>query len=139
MRKLILILSVLYSAKAFAITPGPGEVSREVRKADTYSASTVFQSTTTCSASNLQTVWVSSPNPGNLFAISITSAAIGNSFVEVWDGAPSTANARRVALINSKVPFQWLFNVSFSSWIGISNQTEVGGTPACVNTIFAVR
>lgn len=138
MKKLFFLGLFMFPVAVLAQTPQMGEVSREVRKADNFNSDAVYQSSQSCAGSTNQSVFISSPFPAGLFAIDVTSPAPG-SYIEVWDGSPSTANARRVAYINSAIVGEHFFSVSFSSWLGVSNQPVTGGVTPCISTIYRVR
>lgn len=139
MKKYLLLIPILFCIKAYAKAPQDGEVSKSVAAPKEYSSNAVYQSSTTCAGSTLQAVFISSPFPAALFAIDITSPN-GGATVEVFDGAASTANARRVAYpMNASTGRAYNFNVSFSSWLAVSNQNVVGGNPACINILYRVR
>jgi hypothetical protein len=112
-----------------------------------YASEATYQSSQTCAASNLQSVFISSPYPAALFAVNVSSPGQGGSFIEIFDGAPSTGDvasgsfpARRVDYINSMLALDQLYNVSFSSWLAVSNQPgPAGGVPACISIIYRVR
>lgn len=140
-----LLLGILFlPAVCFGIE-GPqigGQVSKGAAlKAGQYVSQGVYQSSQTCAGSTLQSVWISSPAPAILHTINVSSPGSGGAFVEVWDGAPSTATnqARRVSYINSALLLDQTYDVSFSSWLGVSNQAGVGGNPACLDIIYRVR
>lgn len=140
MKKFLFLIPLFFCAKSFALNPQYGEFDKvQVMAPKVYDSQAVYQSSTTCAGSTLQAVFVSSPFPAALFTIDITSPNPGAT-VEVWDGAASTVNARRVAYpMNATTGRAYNFNVSFSSWLGVSNQNVAGGNPACINVIYRVR
>lgn len=144
MRKLWMAI-LLFPSIGWAVMPGPGEVSRVVDKQSGYNSDAVYQSSLTCAGSTLQSVWVSSPNPASLFSIKVSSPGSGGAFFEVWDGQPSTGQlttatfpSRKVDYVNSMIAGQHFYSISFSSWLGVSNQPGLGN-PACLDIIYKVR
>jgi len=139
MKRVLFGLGFLVLAKlCFAtVIPGEGQVNREVQRPDQHMSEAVYQSSQTCSGSGLQTVFISSPAAVDLYAISVTSAGTAGAYIEVFDALPATAAARRVAFIDSRVTGFYPFNVSFSSWLAVSNQGEV--QPACISILHRVR
>lgn len=140
MKKLLLGI-IFLPAVCFGIE-GPqigGQVSKSAAlKAGSYVSQAVYQSSQTCAGSTLQSVWISSPAPAILHTINISSPGSGGAFVEVWDGVPATATARRVSYINSMLAVDKTYDVAFSSWLGVSNQPGLGN-PACLDIIYRVR
>lgn len=141
MKKFLLsALVVFLSSTLYALGPNMwAEVSRTARRPDNYSSEAVYQSSTTCVATNLSTVWVSSPITGSLYSIDVTSAGSANSVIRVFDGTSATATARLVtSYISGAIRNQYFYNVSFSSMIAVDLQTIDGAIP-CVDIIYRVR
>ena len=141
MKKLLLAVPFLFLHIGFAFSenPGPGVVTKQAaRLSANYEMESVYQSSQTCVAADLQSVWISSPYPVNLFAVNVTSAGFGTSIIEVYDGLPTTGTARLVSRIDGRTNRDHLFNVAFSSWLGVSN-ISISGTPACIDIIYRVR
>lgn len=135
----LVIGMLLFAGVAQAEGPRPGEVSRTVKAPSQYTSEGVYQSSTTCAGSTLQSVFISSPSAATLYGIDVTSPN-GGATVEVWDGFPSTAQARRMSYpIYAGVYGFHPFNVSVSSWLGVSNQPVLGGSPACINILYRTR
>lgn len=146
MKKFLFIGLLLLSSKIMAAGPRVGEVSKSVGTQKEYSSNAVYQASLTCVTSNLQNVFISSPFPAALFSIKVSSPGQGGAYYEVWDGAASTGDvvtsafpARKVDYVNSMIAGASIYNVSFSSWLGVSNQAPPGGTPACLCIIYKVR
>ena len=142
MRKLLLFAILFVTGSAWAADYGPadGEVSQNVSKTQSYMSQAVYQSSTTCAGSTLQSVWISSPFAASLYAIDITSAGTGNAFFQVFDGEGSTSNARRVSqYVDASTERTVWYNVSFSSWLGVFNQSLGGTPPACLDIIYRIR
>ena len=138
MRKMWFSFLFLLLWFCFALTPRDGEVSPTVSKQSSYNSEAIYQSSHTCAGSTLQAVFVSSPSPASFYGIDVTSANPGAS-VEVFDGVGSTGNARKMSYINAAVSRFYPFNVSVSSWLGVSNQPAKGGNPACLDILFKTR
>lgn len=140
MQKYIFLFSIisLTISASWAVTPGPGEVERTVRKADNFSSGAVYQSSHTCAASTLQAVYVSSPQSAYFAGILVSSPNPG-AFIEVYDGQPSVALSRKIGYINAANGGYYQFNVAVSSWLGVMNQAGPTGNFACISTIFSVK
>lgn len=144
--KKILFGILLLPALCFGEGPRPGEVSRTVRAPTEHVSQAVFQSSLTCAGSTLQSVYISSPFAASLYLISVSSAGQGGAYFEVWDGQASTGSNtvprnRLVDYVNSTVSRDYMYNVSFSSWLAVSNQPGPtgAGTPACLKIIYRLR
>lgn len=143
MKKLILTCLFFMGAGYLLadVFPGGGEISKGFPRPDINTNESVYWSSYTCNASNLQTVFISSPYPTFLYSIKVSSPGTGGSYVDVFDGLASTALARRVDTFNSMIQMQHFYNIATSSWMGVSNQNGPSGTgfAACIDIIYRVR
>lgn len=141
MKKLLYILPILLSLgfKLAAESPGPGTVSKAVQVPFDFSSDAIYQASFTCATPDFNSVFISSPYPASFYGILVTSPTSGAyGYVEIFDGATTTGAARQVAHIPTKTAAQWWFSVSFSSYLGVNN-VSVGGSPACISTIYRRR
>ena len=146
MKKLLAVLLLFLTGLIYAEGPRQGEVSKSVKQPVDFNSNAVYQASFTCATSQLQSVFISSPFPAGLYQIKVSSPGQGGAYFEVYDGAASTGDAasgsfpaRLVDRVNAMLNRDHFYSVSFSSWLAVSNQAPVGGTPACLCIIYRVR
>ena len=94
-----------------------------------------YMSSTTCSASNLSNVWISS-QPSHLYLVSVSSPGSKAASVAVYDASNSTDTARKIKnRIDASVNRDHFLNIGTSSGVSVSIQATDGGFP-CVDVLY---